>query len=257
MVKDKLSFAQQVCIKRTGLAMQRAGMLYPGARVGVAVSGGVDSWVMLEVLRRRQRIVPFPFEIMALHINPGFDPHNHGALTDYLAHYGVPGHIEVTNHGLEAHSPINRKRSACFYCAMLRRTRLFQLCQQYKLTHLAFGHNADDLVVTFFMNMMQNGRVDGMNMMEPFFQGELIVIRPMLLVEKSDIIKAAKRWGLSVWDNPCPSAGITRRNDFDETIKSVYGQKKIWRTNMFNALRKWQLNKAEEKQCSLSSDNNA
>lgn len=151
MGKDKLTYAQQVCIRSAGKAMQRAGMIHPGARIGVAVSGGVDSWVMLEVLRRRQRIVPFRYDIMALHLNPGFDPANHQPLIDYLGRYGVAGHVEVTDFGPRGHSSENRKNSACFYCAMLRRTRLFELCRQYGLTHLAFGHNADDLVTTFFI----------------------------------------------------------------------------------------------------------
>lgn len=221
--------------------MQRTDMIAPGARIGVAASGGVDSWVLLEVLRRRQRIVPFHFGIMALHVNPGFDPHNHAPLADYLARHGVPGHLEVTDHGLLAHSEVNRKKSACFYCAMLRRTRLFELCRQYRLTHLAFGHNADDLVTTFFLNLMQNGRVDGMSMKEDFFKGVLTVIRPLLLVEKPDILRAARRWELPVWSNPCPSAGATRRSDFTERLQILFGGEKPLRRNTFNALGKWQL----------------
>ena len=85
MSKEKLSYAQQVCVKSAGKAMQRTGMVGPGAKVGVAVSGGVDSWVLLEVLRRRQRIVPFRFDIMAIHLNPGFDAENHAPLVEYLA----------------------------------------------------------------------------------------------------------------------------------------------------------------------------
>ena len=246
MGKDKLTYAQQICIKSAGKAMQRAGMIWPGARIGVAVSGGVDSWVMLEVLRRRQRIVPFRYDIMALHLNPGFDPENHRPLVEYLKRHGVAGHVELTDFGPRGHSPENRKNSACFYCAMLRRTRLFELCRQYGLTHLAFGHNADDLVTTFFMNMVQNGRMDGMKMADPFFRGELMVIRPMLLVEKADIIRAARQWGLVIWDNPCPSAGNSNRAVFREKIRNLYGEDKTLKKNMFNALRKWQLSLAEQ-----------
>lgn len=241
MTRDKLSYAQQVCLKTTGKTMQRTGMVVPGARIGVAVSGGVDSWTLLEVLRRRRAVVPFPFEIMALHVNPGFDPTNHAPLAAYLARHGLAGHLEVTDHGLRAHSPENRKNSACFYCAMLRRTRLFELCAQYRLTHLAFGHNADDLMVTFFMNLMQNGRVEGMNMAEPFFKGRLLVIRPMLLVEKADIVRAARRWDLPVWSNPCPSAGTTRRADFEAMLGTLHGKDKMLRRNTLNGLRRWQL----------------
>lgn len=241
MSRDQLNYAQQVCVRATGKIMQETGMIWPGARMGVAVSGGVDSWVLLEVLRRRQAIVPFPFDIMALHVNAGFDPNNHAPLADYLERFGVPGHIELTDHGPRAHSDENRKRSACFYCAMLRRTRLFELCRQYGLTHLAFGHNADDLVVTFFMNMVQNGRIEGMSIKESFFGGELLVVRPMLTVDKSTIVRAAKRWELPVWHNPCPSAGSTRRTFYQEKIKDLHGGDEMLRKNMFHALEKWQL----------------
>ena len=247
MAKEKLSYAQQVCVKSAGKAMQRTEMVGPGAKVGVAVSGGVDSWVLLEVLRRRQRIVPFRFDIMAIHLNPGFDPANHAPLADYLARHGMAGHSEVTDHVPRGHSPENRRNSACFYCAMLRRTRLFELCRQYGLTHLAFGHNADDLVTTFFMNLVQNGRVEGMGMCDDFFKGVLKVIRPLLLVEKADIVKAARRWELPVWSNPCPSAGKTNRANFQEKIAQLHGGDKMLRTNLFNGLCRWQLAQSEKR----------
>ena len=121
----KRSFAQELCVKSAGRAMQRAGMLWPGCRVGVAVSGGVDSFVLLKTLQIRQGIVPFPFEIMALHLNPGFDPQSHAALPGWLARQGIASHVEVTDYGPEAHSGKNLRRSACFRCAWLRRKRLF------------------------------------------------------------------------------------------------------------------------------------
>ena len=243
MGREPLSYAQQACIKSVGKVMHQTGMLYPGARVGVAVSGGVDSWTLLEVLRRRQRIVPFHFDLMALHVNPGFDAQNHAPLTEYLARTGLPGHIECTNHGPLAHSEANRKNSPCFYCAMLRRTRLFELCRQYHLTHLAFGHNADDLAATFFMNMVQNGRIEGLSIKDAFFRGELTVIRPMLLVDKATIIRAAKGWGLQIWSNPCPSAGHTKRQEFTEKVRALHGTDKMRRKNLYRALERWQLAK--------------
>lgn len=241
MTREHLSFAQQTCVKSAGRAMQRAGMIQPGARIGIAVSGGVDSWVLLEVLRRRQRIVPFRYEIIALHLNPGFDDTNHAPLLDWLSRHGVPGHVEVTDHGPRGHSDENRKNSACFYCARLRRKRLFELCREYRLTHLAFGHNADDLAATFFMNLLQNGRVDGLSMREDFFKGELTVIRPLILLEKQEIIRAARQWGLPVWTNACPSAGSTRRADMEAFVRSISAESKLAHKNLFNALRKWQM----------------
>ena len=241
MSGDKLSYAQKTCVTRAGKVMQDLSMVAPGARVGVAVSGGVDSFTLLEVLRRRQRIVPFHFELMAIHLNPGFEPQSHAPLNEYLARTGIPGHVEITDFGPRSHSDENRRRSPCFLCAMLRRTRLFEICRQYQLTHLAFGHNADDLVTTFFMNLVQNGRVDGLMARDIFFGGQLTVIRPLITVEKSVIIKAAAQWELPWWKNACPSAGKTNRTEFEQKIAGLHGGDKVKRTNLYHALEKWQL----------------
>lgn len=241
MARDKRTFAQQTCVKSVGKAMQAAGMLRPGCRVGVAVSGGVDSLVLLHCLRIRQGIVPFPFELMALHLNPGFDSQNHAALLPWLARQGLAAHIEVTDFGVQAHSGRNLRRSPCFRCAWLRRKRLFELCARYGLTHLALGHNADDLVSTFFLNLCRNGRVDGMRMNEAFFGGGLHVIRPLLLVEKKHIIAAARQWGLPVWANACPSAGHTARSAMGETLLQLYGVARDARRCIYNGLTRWQL----------------
>ncbi len=243
MKKNSRSFAQQTCVKSIGKAMQQAQMLVPKARIGVAVSGGVDSFVLLKCLHIRQAIVPFPFEIMALHVNPGFDATSHAALVPWLAQHGIAAHIDVTDHGPHAHSDENRRNSACFRCAWLRRKRLFELCDQYSLTHLAFGHTADDLVHTFFMNLCQNGRVDGMSMQEEFFGGKLHVIRPMLLLEKKHVKRAARQWELPIWNNPCPSAGNTKRAEMEAHVKTLCTVYKDAERCMYNALTRWQLEK--------------
>lgn len=239
--RNNLSYAQEFCVKTAGKAMQRTGMLRPGARVGVAVSGGVDSFVLLKVMQLRQRIVPFPFEFMALHLNPGFEPNNHTPLTRWLAKEGIAGHLEVTDYGPRGHSEENLRHSPCFYCARLRRKRLFALCAEYKLTHLAFGHNNDDLASTFLMNLVQTGKVAGMSMKEPFFGGSLQVIRPLLLLPKSDISRAARQWELPIFANACPSAGKTKRTDMLDALNALCAGSKVKRKNVFNGLARWQL----------------
>ncbi len=241
MPRQKYTYAQQQCIRSAGRLSQATEMLRRGARVGVAVSGGMDSFVLLETLRVRQGIVPFPFSILALHVNPGFDAASHEPLVRWLEEKGVAGHIETTDHGPRAHSPENRKTSACFYCAMLRRKRLFELCREYGLTHLAFGHTADDLVSTFFLNLCQNGRVEGMSMREEFFKGSLLVIRPLMLVEKKTIAKACRDWQLPIWSNPCPSAEKTRRASIMDDVARMTENHKGMRTKIRAALCRWQL----------------
>ena len=241
--KKKRSYAQEVCVKSVGRAMQQAAMLAPDCRIGVALSGGVDSFVLLKTLRIRQGIVPFRFEIMALHLNPGFDAENHAPLLPWLGGEGIACHIEVTDFGPAAQSETTSRSSPCFRCAWQRRKRLFELCSRYGLTHLALGHNADDLVETFFLNLCRNGRVEGMSMSEPFFGGGLRVIRPLLLLEKKYIRAAARQWGLPVFANACPTAGHTARSDMGEHLAHLYGQIKNSRRCVTNGLVRWQLAK--------------
>lgn len=244
----KLTYAQKQCLGAVGKLMQTTEMIHPGARIAVAASGGVDSWLMLKILTMRQRIVPFKFEIMVLHVNPGFDPESHYPLTQWLTENGVPGHIEVTDHGLRAHSDENLKNSACFYCARLRRKRLFELCKKYNCTHLALGHTADDLAATFFMNIFETGKVYGMSIKESFFGGELDVIRPLMLLEKKTVIKAAKDFGLEIWKNPCPSAGATARSETEDWLEEKFRSDKRIKRNVLKALQRWQLDIDRQRQ---------
>jgi tRNA(Ile)-lysidine synthase TilS/MesJ len=238
-----LSFAQRRVVSTAGKLMFDTKMLFPGARLGVAVSGGMDSLVLLAVLAHKRRIVPFPIEIMLLHANPGFDPRNHAPLIGLAEDMGIAAHIAVTDFGPRAHSPENRKRSACFWCAWNRRKLLFDLCSRYRLSHLAMGHNADDLVSTFALNLVQGGRVEALSSRESFFGGKLLLVRPLLFVEKKVIRKAAKDWRLPVFDNPCPSAASSRRKELAERMRLLTGGDKRLDANIVSALCRFQLDR--------------
>jgi tRNA 2-thiocytidine biosynthesis protein TtcA len=240
---DNLSFAQRRVISEAGKLMFQTKMLMPGARLGVAVSGGVDSLVLLAVLALKRRVLPFPIEIMLLHANPGFDPHNHAPLAGLAKDLGVSAHIAVTDFGPRAHSAENRKRSACFWCAWNRRKLLFDLCSRYRLSHLAMGHNADDLVSTFGLNLIQTGRVEALSAKESFFGGKLLMVRPLLFVDKKVIRKAAKDWKLPVFDNPCPSAETSRRKEMASRMAALAGGDKRLAANIKNALCRFQLDR--------------
>lgn len=237
----KLHFAQERCLRLAGKVMQRLAMTHPGARIGIAASGGVDSWVLLQVLRLRQRILPFPVELLVLHLNPGFDPSNHAPLVSWVRQHGLAAHVEVTDFGPRAHSAENREKSPCFYCALLRRTRLFQLCRQYRLTHLAMGHTADDLTATFFLNLVQTGKVAGLAPKEAFFGGQLTMIRPLIAVDKALVRQAARQWRLPVWDNPCPSKDATARSRALEAVDALCGGDRRRRTTITQGILRWQL----------------
>ena len=175
------------------------------------------------------------------------DKESHLPLVDWCADHGVPAHIEMTEYGPRAHSDENRRNSPCFYCSMLRRKRLFELCRDYNLTHLAFGHNADDNVTTFFMNILQNGRVAGLSVNEPFFDGTLNVIRPTLLLDKKTVLTASRQWKLPVWENICLSNGYTKRDEIQNWLRLAWKKDKHIKNNVFNAITRQQVDLTSKK----------
>ncbi|MCF8030906.1 MAG: tRNA 2-thiocytidine biosynthesis TtcA family protein [Desulfohalobiaceae bacterium] len=221
--------------------MYRTGMLWPGARVGIAVSGGVDSFLLLQLMLLHRIRLPFRVELMAIHVNPGFEPNNHLPLRHWLQQNGVAGHLEVCDMGPRAHSSENRKNSPCFFCSWRRRKRLFQLVKHYRLSHIALGHNADDLAENFFLNLAYAGRVEGMFGKETFFGGEFQLIRPLLLLQKREIRKAVREWDLPVWSNPCPSKNATKREEIGRWVEEISGGDKRIRKNIYSALTRWQM----------------
>lgn len=241
MPRTHFTYAQQVCIKRSGLALQRAGTLHPGARIGIALSGGVDSFILLKTLQIRQRILPFPISLLPIHLNPGFNVTDHAHLGAWLANEGLPGHMEITDYGPRAHSPENLRNSPCFYCAWLRRKHLFELCKQYRLTHLAIGHNCEDMAHTYLMNILRNGRAEGLHISEPFFKGKLQMIRPLLLIEKKYIRQAARQWNLPVWKNACPSSGHTSRTEMEMLLKTISNTIPTAQKSLLSALSRQEL----------------
>ena len=237
----KISYAQKSCLSKAGKLMQETQMLWPGARVGIAVSGGMDSQVLLQVLQIQRRKLPFPIEIMALHVNPGFETDSHLPLYRHIRKQQIAAHFEHSDIGPRAHSSENKTKSPCFFCSWHRRKLLFTMCKEYNLTHLAFGHNSDDLVENFFMNLFQCGRVDGLYPKESYFNGEFELIRPLLLADKRLITSACKKWNLPVQKNPCPSAHNSKRTQIRTWLEEAWQSDKRVRKNIFSALQRWQL----------------
>ncbi len=218
--------------------MIKSNMLGPNSRIGVAISGGMDSGVLLKILLLLKKKLPFKIEIMALHINPGFDTAHHLPLKKWIKKEGISAYFEINDMGPRAHSPENRTNSPCFFCSWRRRKRLFQLVKDFNLSHLAMGHTGDDLVSTFFINILYAGRVEGMYPCENFFKGEFKLIRPLLLLDKEKIYRAALSWKIPILENPCPSAKNSRRIRILEEIQKIWPEKKK-RKNIYSALYNW------------------
>ncbi len=222
--------------KKIGRAIHQYNLLSHGDRILVAVSGGADSLLALWFLMHWAKKAPITYELVPVHLDMGFDGNHARIIREHIGSYGLDCHMEYTDFGLKSHSSYNRKPSPCFLCSMLRRKRLFELTRSLGCNKIALGHNLDDLIETFFINMCYAGELSTMVPMQEMFKGLFSIIRPLALVEKARIQKLATQLRLPVIPNPCPSAGKSTRQDIKNLLQELYNVNPKARGNIRRAL---------------------
>jgi tRNA 2-thiocytidine biosynthesis protein TtcA len=218
-----------------GKAISHYQLIQDGDRMAVAVSGGKDSLLLLWLLRERLERIPIRYELTAVHVDPGFDTESAERLEEFFKKEGFSYAIEHTDHGIVAHGPENRE-NPCFLCARLRRATLFKKARELDCRKIAFGHNQDDFIETFFLNICYGAQVAGIVPKQSFFKGEIHIIRPLALVPADKIKRLCERLELPVVANPCPSASRNKREEIRQLLDSLYGKNPKVRGNIFHAM---------------------
>lgn len=175
-----------------GQAIADFGMIEAGDRVMACLSGGKDSYAMLDVLLRLREKSPVPFEIVAVNLDqrhPGFPEH---VLPDYLRSLGVAFRIEVQDTYRVVKRVIPEGKTMCGLCSRLRRGVLYRLAGELGCTRIALGHHRDDILETFFLNLFHGGTLKAMPPKLVSDDGRHVVIRPLAYVEERDLAAYAK-----------------------------------------------------------------
>ena len=177
---------------QAGRAIADFGMIADGDRVMVCLSGGKDSYTLLDVLLQLQKKAPVGFSITAVNLDqkqPGFPEH---VLPDYLRSLGVDFHIIEQDTYSVVSRVVPEGKTMCSLCSRLRRGALYTYAAEHGYTKIALGHHRDDMVATFFLNMFFHAKLSGMPPKLLSDDGRHVVIRPLAYASEDDIAAYAQ-----------------------------------------------------------------
>ncbi|MEO8367015.1 MAG: tRNA 2-thiocytidine(32) synthetase TtcA [Pseudoxanthomonas sp.] len=190
---------------QVGQAIADYGMIGAGDKVMVCLSGGKDSYTLLDILLQLQKKAPVDFELVAVHLDqkqPGYDAR---VLPDYLRRLGVPFQIIEQDTYSVVSRVIPEGRTMCSLCSRLRRGALYAHAEANGFTRIALGHHRDDMVATFFLNLFFHAKLSGMPPKLLSDDGRHVVIRPLAYVSEADIAEHARVMAFPII--PCDLCG--------------------------------------------------
>ena len=210
-------------------------MITEGDKIAVGLSGGKDSIALLSALAGLRRFYPEKFDVVAVRIDTGigYDKDEERALFDYVKSLGVEYHVEPTQI-YQVVFEERKEKNPCSLCANMRRGALNSTAKKLGCNKVALGHHADDLIETFFLSMIYEGRLSTFQPVTYLSKADLSVIRPLIYVKEHEILSFSK--DKPILKNPCPVDKFTQREAIKETVKKLSQEYPLLKDNVFNAL---------------------
>jgi tRNA 2-thiocytidine biosynthesis protein TtcA len=196
MISAKHQYSGNKIAKRlqrnAGRAITEFNMIGEGDRVMVCLSGGKDSFTLLDMLMALQKRAPVRFELVAVNLDqkqPGFPEH---VLPEYAERLGVPFHVIEQDTYSVVKRVIPEGKTTCGLCSRLRRGALYRFARENGMTRIALGHHRDDIIETLFLNLFNGGRLKAMPPKLLSDDGQHVVIRPLAYCSEEDIVRYAE-----------------------------------------------------------------
>lgn len=218
-------------------AIEDYNMIEEGDKIAVALSGGKDSISLLMGLKNLQRFYPKHFDLIAISINPGFEFFNKDFLNDICKKVDVPLFIEDT-HIKEIVFDERKEKNPCSLCANFRRGALNSVAIREGCNKIALGHNEDDVLETFLLNLLYTGSINTFSPVSYMNRSKMTLIRPLIYAPEKYIRKFIRKNNIEVMPKVCPMDGISKREDMKEMIKDLQIDIPHIRANLFGAIKR-------------------
>jgi len=235
--RDNHKLEKRLC-RLVGKAIVDFNMIEAGDKVMVCLSGGKDSYGLLDILLKLQARAPVRFELIAVNLDqkqPGFPA---DVLPNYLHARELPFHIETQDTYSIVKRVIPEGKTLCSLCSRLRRGILYRVASELGATKIALGHHRDDMLQTFFLNLFFAGKLKGMPPKLVSDDGRHVVIRPLAYVEEADLSRWAQLQQFPIIPcTLCGSQNNLQRQQVGAMLRDWQRQHPGRLENMFNALQ--------------------
>jgi tRNA(Ile)-lysidine synthase TilS/MesJ len=218
-------------------AIDDYNMISDGDRIAVGLSGGKDSTTLLIGLKNLQRFYPKKFELVAVSINPGFEEFNSELLSNLCNKLDVK-FIEEKSHIKEIVFDIRKEKNPCSLCANLRRGIINSVALRENCNKIALGHNEDDVLETFFLNLLYGGSINTFAPSSYMDRSKITLIRPLIYAPEKYIRSFVKRNNIEVMPKVCPIDGVSKREDMKKLIFDLQEDIPNIRANLYGAIKR-------------------
>src|SRR5918996_3257693 len=193
--------------KKTTRAITDFNLIEDGDRVMVGLSGGKDSWALLQILDKLRQRAPISFSLIAVNVDSGYKEYKHDLIAKTCESRGWEYRIEHTDIGETIEDILEASDTPCSLCARLRRGVLYRIAKELGATKIALGHHADDFIETLLLNLFFAGALKAMPPKLVSDDGQHVVIRPLVYVGEEEARAYTKECELPIIGCCCPACG--------------------------------------------------